>query len=77
MADADAPVNAPPVGEQIHMPGSSSLPIVNAAGLSVGIIGVTISPVMVAFGALVFLISTIAWVRAASRELDELPAEHH
>jgi hypothetical protein len=77
MAAHDHPADAPPIGEQIHMPESSRLPIVNAAGLSIAIIGITISRVMVAFGLLIFLVTTVAWVRAAARELDELPAEHH
>ena len=34
---------APPVGEQIHMPAPSLLPILNAVGLSTAIIGITIS----------------------------------
>jgi hypothetical protein len=76
MQDAEGVREAPPVGEQIHMPEPSRLPIINAAGISVAIVGITISSVMVVTGLIVFLVTTILWVRAASRELDELPAEH-
>jgi hypothetical protein len=68
---------APPVGEEIHMPEPSLLPIINAAGLSIAIIGITISLVIVAFGLLVFFISTIIWIVKAREEMDHLPAEHH
>ena len=70
-------VDAPPVGEQIHMPAPSILPIVNAAGLAIAIVGITISIVMVVVGLLVFVITAIAWIRDARREFGELPLDHH
>ncbi len=76
MQDAEGVRDAPPVGEQIHMPAPSRLPIFNAAGLSIAIVGITIHLALVIIGAVLFLITTVLWVRAASRELDELPAEH-
>jgi hypothetical protein len=70
-------VDAPPVGEQIHMPAPSILPIVNAAGLAIAIVGITISIVMVVVGLLVFAVTAIAWIRDARREFGELPLDHH
>ena len=70
-------IDAPPVGEQIHMPAPSILPILNAAGLAVAIVGITISPVMIVAGLLVFAVTAIAWIRSARREFQELPLEHH
>lgn len=70
------PTPAPPVGEQIHMPTASLLPIINAVGLSLAIIGSTLSMAMTVFGLAVFLISTVIWIVKARREMDELPAEH-
>ena len=52
----------PPVGERIHMPAHSIIPLVNAAGLAIAIVSLTLSWWLVAFGAAVFLISTIKWV---------------
>jgi uncharacterized membrane protein (DUF485 family) len=75
MADLEQ-TPAPPVGEQIHMPEPSLLPIVNAFGVAIAIIGVTISRAMVVTGAIVFLVSTIIWIVKARREFDDLPAEH-
>jgi len=66
----------PPAGEDIHMPAPSLLPVVNAAGLAAAIVGITISPIMIACGLLVFLISAALWIRDSRREYDELPAQH-
>ena len=66
-------VDAPPVGEQIHMPAPSILPILNAAGLATAIVGITISPVMIVGGLLLFALTTIAWIRGARREFQDLP----
>ena len=70
-------VDAPPVGEQIHMPAPSLLPILNAAGLATAIVGITISTVMIVVGLVLFAGTTIVWIRSARREFEELPLEHH
>jgi hypothetical protein len=75
MARAD--IDAPPVGEEVHMPEPSLLPILNAVGISLAIVGITISPFITAAGLVLFLVTLVKWVRAARRELAELPAEHH
>jgi hypothetical protein len=77
MQDAEGITSAPPVGEQIHMPASSRLPILNAVGLSLAVVSITISIIGVIAGLILFAITTVLWIRAASREMDELPAEHH
>jgi hypothetical protein len=77
MADYDIEADAPPVGEQIHMPAPSILPILNAAGLSIAIVGITITPIFIVGGGLLFVGTAIAWIRSARREMDELPLEHH
>jgi hypothetical protein len=76
MAEHDESVEAPPVGEQIHMPAPSIIPVLNAAGLAIAIVGITISLVMVIGGALLFLATAIVWIAGARRELEELPLEH-
>jgi hypothetical protein len=67
---------APPVGEEIHMPASSALPLINAAGLALAIVSITISWWLVGFGALVFLITTIRWIADTRHEISQLPLEH-
>jgi O-antigen ligase len=73
----DEVVDAPPVGEQIHMPAPSILPILNAVGLSTAIVGITISMFMVIAGLLLFLVTAVFWIRGARREFQELPLDHH
>ena len=76
MAERNDSVEAPPVGEQVHMPEPSILPVINAAGLAVAIIGITISLVLVVAGLLVFFVTAIIWIRDARREMEDLPLEH-
>jgi hypothetical protein len=69
-------IDAPPVGEDIHMPEPSLLPILNAAGLSLAIVGITITLIATVIGLTLFLVTLVIWIRAATREISELPAEH-
>jgi len=75
MAD-DRHSPAPPAGEHIHMPAPSLLPIINAVGLTIAIVGVTLSLVVTAMGLAFFLVSTVIWIVKARQEFEELPAEH-
>jgi hypothetical protein len=68
---------AAPPGEHIHMPGPSILPLLNAAGLAVGIVGITEGRFFLVGGLTLFLVTLVVWIRAAARETAELPAEHH
>ena len=69
-------IDAPPVGEDIHMPEPSLLPILNAAGLSLAIVGITLSLIVTAAGLVLVLVTRVQWIRAATHEISELPAEH-
>jgi O-antigen ligase len=76
-APRDDMPDAPPTGEQIHVPTPSILPVLNALGLSTAIVGITISLVLVIAGLLLFLGTAIVWIRDAKREMEDLPLEHH
>jgi hypothetical protein len=67
---------APPVGEQVHMPEPSLLPVLNAAGLAAAIIGITISPVLIVGGGVLFIVTAIKWARDTRRDIDALPLDH-
>ncbi len=71
------PIPAPPVGEEIHMPGPSLIPFLNAAGLALAILGVTFHWSVLVAGAILFLWTLVIWIRDVSRDIDELPLEHH
>ena len=64
-------------GEHVHMPEPSRLPLINAASLAVAIVSVTLSRTLLVMALLVWIISTVVWIRAAARETAELPLEHH
>jgi Flp pilus assembly protein TadB len=67
---------APPVGEEIHMPAPSILPLFNAAALALAIVSVTLSLVLVIFFGIIFLATTIMWVADTRRDIAALPLDH-
>ena len=68
---------APPVGEQIHLPGPSILPLVLAAGITLALIGVTVSKILVVLGLLIAIPSIVLWIRTTRADIAELPPSHH
>ncbi len=76
MSVADEHTSAPPAGEEIHMPAPSALPLVNAAGLALAIVSLTLSWWLVAAGLLVFLGTAVKWVLDVRRDISELPLDH-
>jgi hypothetical protein len=68
--------STPPVGESVHMPAPSALPLINAAALAFAIVCITVSWVLVAVGVIIFLATTIRWIGDTRREIAELPLEH-
>ena len=75
--EPDERQEAPPPGERIHMPAPSILPVLNAVGVAVAIVSITISIIGVIAGAVLFLGTAIVWIRDARREMEDLPLEHH
>jgi heme/copper-type cytochrome/quinol oxidase subunit 1 len=67
---------APPVGEEVHMPEPSILPIVNAVGVSLSIVGLTLSIAVTIMGLILFLVTLVAWIRSAAHDISELPLDH-
>jgi hypothetical protein len=67
---------APPAGEHIHLPSPSILPLINAVGLSIAIIGIPIGWVLIIPGLVLFAVTAAIWIRGARREFDELPLDH-
>ena len=67
---------APPAGEDIHLPGPSIVPLLNAVGLSLAIVGITTFIEFTIVGVLLFVFTLIRWIRDVRRDFDELPLEH-
>jgi hypothetical protein len=76
-APDDTPTGVPPVGEEVHMPAPSALPLMNAAALAIAIVSLTISWWLVAGALVVFLGTAIRWIRDVRRDIADLPLEHH
>jgi hypothetical protein len=65
----------PPVGEEIHLPGPSILPLLTAVGLTLALIGITTFIELTVIGVLLSLGCIVRWIKDARRELDELPLD--
>ena len=76
MADRDDSAEAPPAGEHIHLPNPSIVPLLNAIGISIAIVGIPISLILVIPGLVLFAVTAAIWIRGARREMDELPLHH-
>ena len=76
MSELEEYGNVPPAGEQVHMPEPSVLPLINAAALALTIVSLTLSWWLVGFGAIIFIATTIRWIRDVRRDIDALPLEH-
>ena len=66
----------PPPSEEVHLPGPSYLPVWTAFGLMVALVGILLSWVIAALGALIALFCIVRWVRDARQEISDLPLGH-
>ncbi len=76
MNDPRTETDAPPAGEELHLPGPSVIPLLNAFGVTLGIVGLTLGLAVTIAGAVLFLVTTVLWIRDTVRDIDELPLEH-
>jgi Flp pilus assembly protein TadB len=67
---------APPVGEEVHLPGPSLIPLLSAVGITLIVIGTTINWIFTIIGAVIFILTTIRWIRDTRRDVAALPEEH-
>jgi hypothetical protein len=65
----------PPVGEEIHLPGPSILPLLTAVGITLALVGVTTLPELTVIGVILTVVCVIRWIRDTRREIDELPLD--
>jgi hypothetical protein len=74
---SDAEQEAPPVGEEIHLPGPSLLPLASAISITLIVIGTTIDWIFSIIGLIGFVVTTVMWIRDTRRDIEQLPEEHH
>jgi hypothetical protein len=67
----------PPVGEEIHLPGPSTLPVLTAVGITLTLIGITTFIEFTVAGALLTLGCAWRWIKDTRQEIDELPLDAH
>lgn len=68
---------APPTGEEVHLPGPSILPLLTAVGITLAVVGVTTSLILVIGGAVLTIVCVLRWIGDTRRDIDELPLDHH
>jgi hypothetical protein len=73
---SEEPSQAPPSGEEIHLPGPTLLPFAMAIGITLMVIGTTISWYISIVGLIIFLVTLVRWVRDTRRDISELPEDH-
>jgi hypothetical protein len=73
---SDVDPHSPPVGEEIHLPGPTWLPILMAAAITGIVIGTTIDWLWSILGGILFLITLVLWIRDTRRDVSALPEEH-
>ncbi|HTU80097.1 MAG TPA: hypothetical protein VMF09_15195 [Solirubrobacteraceae bacterium] len=67
----------PPVGEEIHLPGPSILPVLTAVGITLALIGVTTFIEFTVVGVILTVVCIVRWIKDTRREIDELPLDEH
>ena len=62
-----------PVGEEVHLPGPSLIPVLTALGIAMLLVGITISKFLLVGGAVLTFFCVVRWIRDTRRDMDELP----
>jgi hypothetical protein len=65
----------PPVGEEIHLPRPTVLPVLTAVGLTLLLIGFTTFFELSVIGALLTIGCVVRWLKDTREEIDELPLD--
>ena len=66
----------PPVGEEIHLPSASLIPVLTAFGIAVALVGVTTTWLLTIAGGILTVVCVVRWIRDTRRDVSELPLEH-
>jgi len=66
----------PPPSEEIHIPEPSYLPALTALGITLVVVGIVLTWVITAMGAVIAVVAIVRWIRQTREEIAELPLEH-
>ncbi len=67
----------PPVGEEIHLPGPSMLPVLTAVGITLALVGVTTFIEFSVVGVILTVVCIARWIKETGHEIEELPLDAH
>ncbi len=65
----------PPVGEEIHLPAPTILPLLTAVGITLALVGVTTFIELTVVGVLLTFGCVVRWIKDTRHEIDELPTD--
>jgi hypothetical protein len=65
----------PPVGEEIHLPGPSVVPVLTAVGITLTLVGITTFIELTVVGAILTVGCAVRWIKDTRRDIDELPLD--
>jgi hypothetical protein len=63
----------PPVGEEIHLPRPSIIPLLTAFGIALALVGVTTTWLLTIAGGILTIVCIVRWIRDTRRDISELP----
>jgi hypothetical protein len=75
MSDLDP--ETPPVGEEIHLPGPSLLPLLTAVGITLTLVGITTMIELTVVGVILTVVCIYRWIVSTREEIAELPLDAH
>ena len=67
----------PPAGEEVHLPGPTILPLLTAAGITLAVVGITVSLILLIGGVILTVVCVLRWIADTRRDIDELPLDPH
>ena len=65
----------PPVGEEIHLPGPSVVPVLTAIGITLTLVGITTFIELTVIGALLTVACIVRWIKDTRHDIDQLPLD--
>jgi hypothetical protein len=65
----------PPVGEEIHLPGPTILPVLTALGVTLVLVGITTFIVLSILGGALTIGCIATWIKDTREEIEELPLD--
>ena len=71
--DQPVQVQAEPAGEEIHLPGSSAIPLLTAIAVTLVVVGLGTSIIISLIGAVFLVLCLVRWVADTRHDIGELP----